>query len=1097
MKNSLLYIRKLVFLLLIFQNFSIAQVNDETTSAGTDNSDKDFSLYEKGFLPTFNFSSNEYKSMPQNWAIVEDKRGIMYFGNNEGVLEYDGVYWRVIKTPNESRVVSLAIDDNSKVYVGAYDEFGYLAADSIGKMTYHSLVDQLDQENKEFGWVWRTYISSQGVYFRTLRELFFWDGQEVKVWDATTSFQLSIFINDMLYIHQDEIGLTKVEGDSIVLIPGGDLFANKRVTTLLPFEKDQILIITERNGLFVLSINNEKDIVALPTEAEEFLLRSRIYNGIKLKNHWYSIGTWGDGVVFIDNNGKLIQTINKSSGLQDGIIQYQYVDNKNNLWLALSKGISRVEYNSPISFYNDKTGLEGIIETITRHNGVLYVGTHSGVYYLPKEKGATISKHALSKLELSHFKSVKGHSMECWDLLSFTNRDNSILMMAMNDGVYELNRNDSSIFIARYYPWVLHQSLYDPSRVFIGLDDGIASIYRENGKWIDEGKIEVIDEQIRNIAEDGDGNLWLGTDNQGVIQLKTPSFSDHRILDPIVIKYDSTHGLPDGPYLVEIVGGDILISTGIGPYRFNDSNHRFMEINSFGNLFEMKDRGIHRMKEDKRANIWMVTYLDEDIEIGIIPGDEGYDNVWISTPFVGMSKEIIQDIYHDDNDITWLGGPEGLFKFDAKVKKDYKQSYRTSIRQVVLGDDSVIFWGTYVDKKQKISMNQLEIYKPILPYSENSLTFYFAAQCYDDESAVRYKYFLEGFDDDWSDWKDKTTATRTNLPEGEYFFRVKAINIFENESTEAVYEFTILPPWHRTIWAYIGYVLLFIGFVYGAITFSTRGLKAIIRERTAEIVEQKEEIEEKNRDITDSINYAKKIQDAMLPSSQDMASLFPDSFIFYHPKDIVSGDFYWLTEKDGKSLIAVADCTGHGVPGAFMSMIGNSLLNEIVNDKGILEPALILDQLKEGVIKALKQKGETGESQDGMDIAFCTFDLKNNEVEFAGAYNSLYIIRENVMDEVKADRMPIGVYAGTDHKFTNNKVSIQKGDILYFFSDGFTDQSGGPRGKKFMRKRFKELILGIHEMTMPEQLDHLYTTFEEWKGDLEQNDDICMIGIKV
>jgi len=285
--------------------------------------------------------------------------------------------------------------------------------------------------------------------------------------------------------------------------------------------------------------------------------------------------------------------------------------------------------------------------------------------------------------------------------------------------------------------------------------------------------------------------------------------------------------------------------------------------------------------------------------------------------------------------------------------------------------------------------------------------------------------------------------------------------------------------------------------VYGAITFSTRGLKEIIRERTAEIVEQKEEIEEKNRDITDSINYAKKIQDAMLPSSQDMASLFPDSFIFYHPKDIVSGDFYWLTEKDGKSLIAVADCTGHGVPGAFMSMIGNSLLNEIVNDKGILEPALILDQLKEGVIKALKQKGETGESQDGMDIAFCTFDLKNNEVEFAGAYNSLYIIRENVMDEVKADRMPIGVYAGTDHKFTNNKVSIQKGDILYFFSDGFTDQSGGPRGKKFMRKRFKELILGIHEMTMPEQLDHLYTTFEEWKGDLEQNDDICMIGIKV
>jgi hypothetical protein len=334
-----------------------------------------------------------------------------------------------------------------------------------------------------------------------------------------------------------------------------------------------------------------------------------------------------------------------------------------------------------------------------------------------------------------------------------------------------------------------------------------------------------------------------------------------------------------------------------------------------------------------------------------------------------------------------------------------------------------------------------------LEYEYNSLSFKYAAPSFDDEAAVLFKHYLEGFDKSWTDWKREAKAGYTNLPEGEYRFRVKAINAHQFESEEAVYSFTIKPPWHRTMWAYISYVLSFIAFVYAAITVSTRGLQKIIKEKTADIVAQKEVIEEKNKDITDSINYAQKIQEAILPSDEEITNALPEHFVLFKPKDIVSGDFYWFSERDGKALIIAADCTGHGVPGAFMSMIGNSLLNEIVNEKGATQPAEILQKLKEGVIKSLSQTGEAGTQKDGMDIAMCGFDLENNEVEFSGAYNPLFRIRNGELEETRSDRMPIGIYADDGGKvFTNYTLKMEKGDVYYIFTDGFVDQFGGPKG---------------------------------------------------
>jgi serine phosphatase RsbU (regulator of sigma subunit) len=255
------------------------------------------------------------------------------------------------------------------------------------------------------------------------------------------------------------------------------------------------------------------------------------------------------------------------------------------------------------------------------------------------------------------------------------------------------------------------------------------------------------------------------------------------------------------------------------------------------------------------------------------------------------------------------------------------------------------------------------------------------------------------------------------------------------------------------------------------------------------------EIEIKNKDITDSINYSKRIQDASLPAIELKNQLFPDSFILFKPKDIVSGDFYWYTEKDGKKFIAACDCTGHGVPGALMSMIGNNILNQIVNEKGIVSPGEILTLLHSGIRQALKQD-EYNENRDGMDIALISFNDKN-KIEFAGAQRPLWLVRNSEIIEIKGDKFSIGgIQTETERIFTNHILQLEKNDTLYIFTDGYADQFGGADGKKFMTKNLKELFLKIQNQTLANQCNKLESALMSWKNNLEQVDDILVIGIK-
>jgi serine phosphatase RsbU (regulator of sigma subunit)/putative methionine-R-sulfoxide reductase with GAF domain len=271
-----------------------------------------------------------------------------------------------------------------------------------------------------------------------------------------------------------------------------------------------------------------------------------------------------------------------------------------------------------------------------------------------------------------------------------------------------------------------------------------------------------------------------------------------------------------------------------------------------------------------------------------------------------------------------------------------------------------------------------------------------------------------------------------------------------------------------------------------------------IKARTKEIERQKVLVEDKNLKITDSINYAQRIQQAILPSQEMLSTILPDSFVFFKPKDIVSGDFYWIHAIDQHKIVfAAVDCTGHGVPGAFMSIMGNNLLEQIVKEQKIYEPAAILNELSKMVVQSLKQTDEIGSIKEGMDIALCTIDYRTFELEYAGAHNSLNIIRQGVLTETKADKRAIGIALANSTPFTNHKIRLKKGDCIYIFSDGFVDQKGGLKNQKFYSQPFRELLTQISLLKMSEQEKKLEQVIYQWKGEQEQIDDILVIGVRV
>ncbi|MEQ8324825.1 MAG: SpoIIE family protein phosphatase [Vicingaceae bacterium] len=1073
---------------------------------------------ELGQLPVVNYTSKSYKASPQNWAIAQAPNGLMYFGNNEGVLVYDGKQWDHIPTFNESAVRALDIGPQGKVYVGGVGDFGFISSDAHGKLVYVSLQRKFNLKEEDVEDVYNVNAFEDRVYYMTNRNIYCYNGKSLRVWESKSLFQSAYNIDGKYIVNQLSLGLCELDGDSLNPISKVNDFKGKRIYDIVSYSSDDMMVLTEKSGISQFFLNahsggrNEEYLIKVNSETKDFSPN----NGLFLQDHILSIGTWGYGLLLVDKEGDIVQRLNSDFGLNDDVINDQFMDKDGNLWLATSNGISRVTLNPGISGYSDLANVNETVEAITEFNGNIFLATHTGLYYMDANSKS------------GEFQKIPGLDEECWGLQTFNYGDYECLLIAENNAVYSLDENFKLTRLVDCYPWTFHLFESDPSYVFVGLDDGLIFLQYRNGNWQVNEKIPGIERAIYSIAEPKKNELWLGSPNIAT-RVKLEWMKSTGAFRCIIEEFGEENDLPNGDVVMEVMGDQFLTGTSEGIFKYNRESGKFEKLNQFSDAMEGRNFQVHRLRHQEGGKLWMSAYYNSHFYMGYFDLSKS-PIVWVENALKPLSSEVYHAWYSSDDEITWFGGPNGLYRYkDPGLTHKKNADYQVLIRNVVLNNDSIHYFGNsgtadYADS------NDYGKSRSILPFEFNSLIFEFASQFHKYPEYNQYSYNLEGFTEHWSEWKPESKAVFTNLHEGYYKFRVKARNTYGQESEMAEFSFKIDPPWYRTWWAYFIYLALASLMVYLIVSIYTRNLKEIIREKTSEVVAQKDEIEKqknevekqrfelevKNADITSSINYAQRLQRAILPEDKLIKEYLQDSFVLYKPKDIVSGDFYWLGHVNGESgrdltLFAAVDCTGHGVPGAFVSVVANGGLNRAVKEYGLIEPASILEKLNEIVVETLS-KGEN-ELRDGMDISLCSFDFERMEMEFAGANNSAYLVRRNVsqMDlglngtgryhksdlvEIRPNKQPVGYYEFKE-AFVNNKIKIQKGDVIYLFSDGYADQFGGPRGKKYNYPRFKDFLTSIAHKPMEEQKHLIDIEFETWRGKEDQVDDIIVAGIRV
>ncbi len=782
-----------------------------------------------GFKYFKNYTPNEYGYSPQNWCVLQDKRGVIYVANQGGLLEFDGISWRPIKVPYKT-VRSIAMDETGTIYIGGKNEMGFLAADRKGTLQYVSLVDHLKDNQKKISNVWETHAVNKRIYFVTSKYIFWWNPRRKKM-DVLEpklgrSFNASFSCNGEFFVHQRNVGLMRVENDTLKLIPGNNTFAAVKIYMMAPYDEKKLLIGTRSKGFYIY---DGRKSMPFSTEADDYLKEKELYYGIRLTSSpgEFAIATRSGGLVIIDSYGRLKYIFNNHFGLQDDSVRYVFEDFQGNLWLGLNKGIAKIEYVSPLSMYDIRSDLDGLILSVTRHgpNNDLYAGTDKGLYFLASS---------------AKFHQIQGIPGMCFFLLS----TGDSLLAATTKGVFQVdNKNKIKRKVIESNSYYLYQSKKDTQRTWVGTQKGLVSLCLENGQWSKEHEFKKITGEIRSIVEDKKGNLWLGHTAEGVIKIDSP------IINPGVAKYNKSHGLPAAQEVkVFMAAGHIMFATGKGLYRFVEEKKKFLPDSTLGDQFagDEEGRGVFRMAEDRNKNIWLHSY---NKNILAIPRSNG-TFIIEKKPFLRVPHSEVYAIYPDpDGKCVWFASNYGLIRYDKSVKKDYDLDFSTVIRRVWI-NENLVFAG----HKPTVNNDSESGHSfPVINYKDRKLRFEFAAPFFEGEEETRYSCFLESYETDWTAWVKDNKANYNNLDPGMYSFRVRAKNVYGNVSREDSYRFRVLPPWYQTWWAYLIYALagLFVMFLIvrwrsGKLAREKQRLERVVKERTKEIEERTAEINEKN-----------------------------------------------------------------------------------------------------------------------------------------------------------------------------------------------------------------------------------------------------------
>jgi ligand-binding sensor domain-containing protein/serine phosphatase RsbU (regulator of sigma subunit) len=977
-------------------------------------------------------------------CIIEDKSGNIWVSTSEGVSKFDGIKfynYTVKQGLSDNLVFSIYCDNKNNVWFGTagggvsiFDGQNFKKI-SIAEGLSSNMVYAITQDKKGNFW----FALENGISK--------YDGTEITNYD-----KIKILTNKTFF--------------SILCDSKGDLWfgsVNAGVVKFNGIHFEEIIIPDEVKKDFIGSITEDKH-----------------------GNIWFATD---HGALKFDGNKYTL--FNEKKGLSSNRVFSIDTDYEGNVWMGTQQGGVNLFRSEAFVNYTPKDGLisNKITTQFQTKDGEYIIGTLSN--------GITV----FSNNVFSHLTSVPELSQSNISTISIDNKNN--LWVGTTDGIFILKKQNGTYVLNNRIKKLNKTSLQQVVNIFHDNKGAMwIATYGAGFFKIDDKEEKqfsksngLISDDILTMFKDSKGIIWLGTNDAGVIKFENDKFINYTEKDGLAgksvwsIAEDDNHVMyfgtseggiscNNGQQFKTISTKDGLCSNNITALVW-DKTDKSLCIGT--------DKGINRLKLTADLKVESLRYYGEQ---------EGFKGVEV------FSNAILID----DKGLIWFGTTNGLSMFNRKYDFQNLTPPKLHLNNIRLSYQNVD-WRKFADS---VDLRNNLPYDLVLSHKNNHLTFDFQALTTDN---VKYTYILEGQDNDWSPLAANAEANFTNIAPGKtYTFKVKAVNSNNVWSKDLVaFTFTIKPPWWQTWWFYSITIVLIVAGVFGFINYRTaqlakekKVLEERVIERTTELKGANIKLSEAIHAITDSLNYAQRIQQSFLTSKSILKQTLKEYFIIYKPRDIVSGDFYWTFDLPDRTLIACADSTGHGIPGAFMSLIGISLLNEISHSKNITEPALILDELRKIIISALNPEQLDSGGKDGMDIALISiFKTSNSDevkIHFSGANNAMYIVSNqngttNFM-EFKSDKQPVGFYSNMK-PFTQQEIIVKKGDLIYMGTDGFADQFGGEKGKKFMSKQLKNILSSIYNLPLEEQQQSLNKVFNDWKGDLEQVDDVTIIGIKI
>ncbi len=1052
------------------------------------------------FAQTYNFKNyNTEQGLAQSQvlAIHQDVDGNMWFGTNSGgVSKFDGNKFYNYTVSNglvSNFVFSIAQTHNNELLFGTDKGLSVFNAGKFVNYTTYNYkpLPQIFKiiSNKTTNWLG----TEQGVFIYENNQITAFT--EDKLLQNSSVFTLFADNNNGVWFGTTQNGLIyyNLKTKAFKHFNTNSGLYNNYIQSITQNKNNDILIGTP-TGLNVINT----DFLVLPGNfiPEQFLIGFRSILSTTTNGQFF--GTSSSGLINY-NNGKL-KNFSLKNGLTNNSILSLFEDREKNIWIG-TNGVGLYKYSGDcFTSYSTQNNLpENYINTIAQNA--------DGSYWLGlRNHGIVKIANGIQTTILPDFK--KNNTIPDLNVNIILPATNGQLFIGTESGLCYNQNNKYTLVTGLNFFEKYILTLYEDSKhtIWIGTTDGLYTYQNNTVTQVTEiNKLKQGDVplSIYSIIEGENGNIFIST-TSGLFKLGNKSLLKIDDIKPLVIS------------AIKDYKNNIWFGTEEGLFEYNNIN--FKKITDTENRLSntinfLQTDNYRRLLVGTNAGVQLLNlndyYTKNTIKVQHFGKEDG---------LIGLESNFNAS-FKDKTGRILIGTTTGLAIYDPHFDTKNTIEALTKITDVKLffGQENIFKYSQVKDSTLTLPQ-QLK-----LPFNKNHITFSFIGVSLTAPEKVLYSYKLEGLDDEWSPASNKTEATFSSLQPGSYKFSVKSSN---NDGlwnkTPVCYEFDVLAPWYRTWWFYtlciitvIGSIVIYNNYKTQKLIADKQKLEQIVTIRTSElrnekekveainkeVFEQKAVIEHKNIEITDSIKYAKNIQEALLPNLKELDSIIENNFVLYMPKDIVSGDFYWFTKQGNTSYIAAVDCTGHGVPGAFMSIVGNTLLNEIVNNKKITNPGEILLELHKGVKVALHQSNQEGERRDGMDMVLCAITKNTNTIQYAGANRPLWIYRKNnnyELEIIKATKYPIGGLELEENRiYENHTINVESGDSLFLFSDGYADQFGGPKGKKFMVTNMQKTILDVVNKPLLEQKQHLKTSFIKWRNNNEQVDDVLVIGIRI